>query len=110
MLRQQEEAEAEAEQVAIEKKKPKMNGFNPSKSIGDTIVPNPSQYALTKLGSFQWIKLWYFSPKACLKVVQQAYSTSDDVFGIAKTEDALVFCQISTARALKNVMQDKDLT
>ena len=39
VLRQQEEAEAEAEQVAIEKKKPKMNSFNPSKSIGDTSSP-----------------------------------------------------------------------
>ena len=46
-LRQKEEAEAEAERVAIEKKKPKMNGFDPSKSVGDTIIPNPSQYALT---------------------------------------------------------------
>ena len=109
-LRQQEEAEAEAERVAIEKKKPKMNGFDPSKSVGDTIIPNPSQYALTKLGSFQWIELWYFSPEACLEAVQQAYSTSDDVFGIAKTEDALGFRQISTARASKNVIQDKDLT
>lgn len=109
-LRQQEEAEAEAERVAIEKKKPKMNGFDPSKSVGDTIIPNPSQYALTKLGSFQWIELWYFSPEACLEAAQQAYSTSDDVFGIAKTEDALGFRQISTARASKNVIQDKDLT
>ena len=110
VLRQQEEAEAEAEQVAIEKKKLKMNGFNPSKSVSDTIIPNPSQYALIKLGSFQWIELWYFSPEACLEVAQQAYSTSDDIFGIAKTEDAMGFHQISTAGALKNVIQDKDLT
>ena len=33
VLRQQEEAKAEAERVAIEKKKPKMNGFDPSKSL-----------------------------------------------------------------------------
>ena len=87
-----------------------MNSFNPSKSVSDTIIPNPSQYALTKLGSFQWIKLWDFSPKACLKAVQQAYSTLDNVLSIAKTEDALGFYQISTARASKNIIQDKDLT
>lgn len=109
-LRQQEEAEAEAERVALEKKKPKMNDFDPSKSVGDTIIPNPSQYALTKLGNFQWIELWYFSPEACHEAAQQAYSTSDDVFGIAKTEDSLGFRQISTARASRNVIQDKDLT
>ena len=61
---------------------------------------------MTKLGSFQWIELWYFSPEACLEAAQQAYSTSDDAFGIAKTEDALGFRQISTARASKNVIQD----
>ena len=87
-----------------------MNTFNPSKSVSDTIIPNPSQYALTELGSFQWIELWYFSPKACLKAAQQAYSTLDDIFGITKTEDALGFYQISTARASKNIIQDKDLT
>ena len=87
-----------------------MNGFNPSKSVGDTIIPNPSQYTLTKLSSFQWIELWYFSPEACLEAAQQAFSTLDNVFGIAKTEDALGFHQISTARASKNVIQDKDLT
>ena len=54
--------------------------------------------------------MWYFSPEACLEAAQQAFSTSDDVFGIAKTEDTLGFRQISTARASKNVIQDKDLT
>ena len=54
--------------------------------------------------------MWYFSPEACLKAAQQAYSTSDDIFGIAKTKDPLGFHQISTARASKNVIQDKDLT
>lgn len=87
--RQQEEAEAEVECIAVEKKKPKMNDFDDEKSVGDTIITNPSQYALNKLTGFHWVKLWYFSPDACDKAALNAHSTSNDVYSFEKTDNAI---------------------
>ncbi|KAG2134974.1 hypothetical protein BD769DRAFT_1385597 [Suillus cothurnatus] len=40
------EAETEKKHLEAEKKKPKMNGFNATASVGDSIAPCPSQYAI----------------------------------------------------------------
>ncbi|KAG1784875.1 uncharacterized protein HD556DRAFT_1314729 [Suillus plorans] len=53
----QQEAEAEKEKVEAEKKKPKMNGFDEASSVGDSIAPRPSQYAIQKLNNFDYVEL-----------------------------------------------------
>ncbi|KAN0086069.1 hypothetical protein V8E55_007203 [Tylopilus felleus] len=53
--------EAERVHAEAEKKKPKMNIFIPGSSISDILLLPPSQYALQKLSTFDYIELWYFS-------------------------------------------------
>ena len=85
----QEEAEAEAERIAVEKKKPKMNDFDDEKLVGNTIITNPSQYALNKLTGFHWVELWYFSPDAHNEAALNAHSTSNNVYSFKKTDNAI---------------------
>ncbi|KAN0097886.1 hypothetical protein V8E55_002332 [Tylopilus felleus] len=63
-MREQEEhaaaEEIERQKVEEERKKPKMNTFAPSTAAPDDLVHPPSQYALQKLQSFNYVKLWYF--------------------------------------------------
>ncbi|KAG0692685.1 hypothetical protein DFH29DRAFT_817267 [Suillus ampliporus] len=86
--RAQQEAEAERERVESEKKKPKMNGFNDKASVGDSISPRPSQYAVQKLNNFEYIELWYFSPDGCKEALRTAHSVADD-FGLTRVDDHL---------------------
>ena len=86
-----------------------MNDFDNDKLVGDMIIATPSQYTLNKLSSFNWIELWYFSPDTCHEAAQQAFSTSDNIYSLAKANDTLGLWSISSAKASKNVVQDKDL-
>jgi hypothetical protein len=58
------EVETENKCLEAEKKKPKMNGFNATASVSDSIAPCPSQYAIQKLNNFKYVELWYFPQKA----------------------------------------------
>ena len=76
--RQQREEEVEQERVQAEKKKPKINDFDESRAIDDTITPNPSPYAINKLTNFNYIELYYFTK------VDRELSWSQ--FGVAKNK------------------------
>ncbi|KAH9008743.1 hypothetical protein EDB84DRAFT_1595098 [Lactarius hengduanensis] len=60
------EKEAEEQRKEVEKKKPKMNTFDPQCCLGDWIELRPAQYALNKLTTWrlEWVKLDY-SLKGC---------------------------------------------
>ena len=70
--RQQREEEAEQERVQAEKKKPKINDFNESRAINDTITPNPSPYPINKLTNFNYVELYYFTKEACAEAHLQS--------------------------------------
>lgn len=61
------EQEAENERREAEKKKPKINDFKVGTSVGNTLTPRPSQYAIHKLKSFEYVELRYFSPDSAKK-------------------------------------------
>ncbi|KAG1853435.1 hypothetical protein DFJ58DRAFT_728179 [Suillus subalutaceus] len=64
--------EAENKRQETEKKKPKINDFATGMSVGDTLTHCPSQYAIHKLKSFEYIELWYFSPDGCKEAADEA--------------------------------------
>lgn len=57
--------EAQHERTEADKKKPKMNIFEPGTSVANILIPRPSQYTLQKLSSFNFVELWYISPEGC---------------------------------------------
>ena len=74
--------EAEHEKQYAKKKKPKMNGFEPGMAVASVLVPCSSQYTLQKLNTFDYIKLWYFSPEGCADATHNNRSQANDILTI----------------------------
>ncbi|KAH9032605.1 hypothetical protein EDB85DRAFT_1890661 [Lactarius pseudohatsudake] len=51
----------EEQRREAEKKKPRLNPFDPNRRIGDWIVPRPASYALDKIDNLEYVKLDYFT-------------------------------------------------
>ncbi|KAG1818049.1 uncharacterized protein BJ212DRAFT_1269565, partial [Suillus subaureus] len=96
------------ERVEVEKKKPKMNGFNNRASVGDTLAPHPSQYMTQKLNNFEYIELLYFSPDGCKEALCTACSVADD-FSLTRVNDQLTIRPAYAFKASKAAIADHDL-
>ncbi|KAG6376622.1 hypothetical protein JVT61DRAFT_1605 [Boletus reticuloceps] len=84
-----DEADAEKERKEAEKKKPKINDFDADLPPPSVIVPRPSQYAIQKLTSFEFVEMWYFSPEGCAEATRHHRSQADDAFGLAASNDRI---------------------
>ncbi|KAG1795495.1 uncharacterized protein BJ212DRAFT_1489752 [Suillus subaureus] len=103
------EQEAEAELREAEKKKPKINDFKIGAAVGDTLTPCPSQYAIHKLKSFEYVELWYFSPDGCRETADDAKTSADDTFGLTKVEDFVTLKPVASFKASRKAIQDHSL-
>ncbi|KIK79965.1 hypothetical protein PAXRUDRAFT_16044 [Paxillus rubicundulus Ve08.2h10] len=103
------EAEAERERAEVEKKKPKMNNFDDEVEVGNVIIPHPSQYMILKLKNYEFIELWYFSPKGCRDVAKSSSSIMEDTFGISKVDDILTMHHVAALKQSCNVVNDCNL-
>ncbi|KAG2154222.1 uncharacterized protein EDB93DRAFT_1239585 [Suillus bovinus] len=103
------EQETEAELREVEKKKPKINDFKSGMAVGDTLTPRPSQYAIHKLKTFEYVELWYFSPDGCKETSDEAKSTADDTFGFAKVDDFVALKPVASFKASRKAIQDHSL-
>jgi hypothetical protein len=99
----------EKERLDAKKKKPKMNGFSATTTISDAIAPRPSQYAIQKLDNFEYIELWYFSPKGCKDTMKSSLSIADDTFSLARLDDQLIIHPASAFKASKAALPDHEL-
>ncbi|KAG2156563.1 uncharacterized protein EDB93DRAFT_1079506 [Suillus bovinus] len=102
------EEEAQKERAEAEKKKPKMNGFEETSTVGDFLAPRPSQYAVQKLTNFEYIELWYFSPDGCKEALKTSRSIADD-YGLTKVDDQLTIRPASAFKASRAALADHDL-
>ncbi|KAF8833212.1 hypothetical protein BDN67DRAFT_1059011 [Paxillus ammoniavirescens] len=115
-LREEEEEllinkEAERKWKEAEKKKPRMNTFAPGSSVADVLIHPPSQYALQKLTTFDYVEMWYFSLAGRLDASKyHDRSQVDDTFGISKIDDMLTVRPIASVKASRNVLPDHELT
>ena len=81
-LKAEEERLKDKRQKELEKKRPKINDFNNDKMVGDFVLPRPSQFAISKLKSFSFIELWYFTEEGCSEAQESSRTLPDDVYGI----------------------------
>jgi hypothetical protein len=103
------EQEAEKERRETEKKKPKINDFQAGASVGDTLTHRPSQYAIHKLKSFEYVELWYFSPDGCREAADEAKSAADGTFGFTKVDDFIALKAVAAFKPSRKVIQDHSL-
>lgn len=108
--RRLEEQEAEQERKDAEKKKPKINDFDSALASPSVIVPRPSQYAIQKLASFEFVEMWYFSPEGCAEAACNHRSQADDAFGLAASNDILTIRPVASVKASKNARPNYELT
>ncbi|KAG1812702.1 hypothetical protein EV424DRAFT_1568082 [Suillus variegatus] len=104
------EAEAAEEQREAEKKKPKINDFDAEAIVADVLIPRPSQYALQKIKSMEYVELWYFSPEGCREASESSRTTAEDSFGLAKVDGYVAFKPMASFKASQKALQDHDLS
>lgn len=93
-----------------EKKRPKINDFDEGKTIADHIIARPSQFAIGKLKSFNYVELWYFTDEGCAEAQDTSKAHSDDAYGITKVDDLVALKPVASFKASRNVVPDADLT
>ncbi|KAG1776943.1 hypothetical protein EV702DRAFT_1045645 [Suillus placidus] len=103
------EQEAEDERQEVEKKKPKINDFKVGTSVSDTLLHRPSQYAVHKLKSFEYVELWYFSPDGCKDTADEAKSSTDRTFGFTKVDDFIALKAVAAFKPSRKAIQDHSL-
>ena len=109
--RAQLDREAEEQRREAEKKKPKLNDFDPSLLVEKWIEPRPSSYALQKINNLDYVELDYFTLRACKEAVIDAHkSISQDTMAITQLGDSLALRPLSSLRPSKHVRNDEDLS
>ena len=108
--RRLEEAEAERERKEAEKKKPKIYDFIADLPPPNTIAPRPSQYALQKISSYNFVELWYFSLEGCSEAARNHRSQADDTLGFSNSNNILSLHPVASVRASCNACADHDLS
>lgn len=110
--RRQEEEERlkDEEKKEQEKKRPKINDFDESKTIADHVIARPSQFAIGKLKSFNYVELWYFTDEGCAEAQDTSKAQSDDAYGITKVDDLVALKPVMSFKASRNAVPDADLT
>ena len=78
--------------------------------ISSCVAPRPSQYALRRLESFEYLELWYLTQEGCVDAAQHQHTQNDDTFGLTKVDDVVALRQVSGLRASKNVVPDINLS
>lgn len=86
-----------------------MNDFDESKMVSDHVMPRPSQFAIVKLKSFNFIELWYFTDEGCAEAQDSSRAQSDDTYGLTKVDNLVVLKPVASFKASRNVIPDADL-
>jgi hypothetical protein len=110
LARELEQDELDTACCECENKRPKINDFDANSLVGSYITPRPSTYAINKLESFDYIKLFYFTREGCLDAQSNLCTEADDAYGLSKIGNFVSFRSISAVRASRNAIQDIDLT
>ena len=91
LRRAEDECLKEEEKREQEKKKPKIGDFDENRMVLDHIIPRPSQFAIGKLKSFNFIELWYsrLPHNPYLSVDQPGYGLSGSMGSEERAEISL---------------------
>ena len=99
----EDEHQKEEEKEELEKKWLKINDFDESKIVADHVMPRPSQFAIGKLKSFNFVELWYFTDEGCTEAQDTSKAQLDNTYGITKVDDLIALKPITSFKASRNV-------
>jgi hypothetical protein len=109
--RVQREEEAADLRREAEKKKPKLNAFDPNRRVASWIEDRPCTYALNKIKNLQYVELDYFTRRGRREAATDAFrSINLDTFGFAQIDDSFGIRPLAAQNSSKNIRQDEDLS
>ncbi|KAH9031401.1 hypothetical protein EDB83DRAFT_2197318, partial [Lactarius deliciosus] len=105
------EKEAEEQRKEAEKKKPKMNTFDPRRCVSNWIEPRPSQYAINKINSLEYVELDYFTLRGCREAAtDSSKSVSQDTLAFTQLDDTIALRPMAAVKPSRYLRNDEDLT
>jgi hypothetical protein len=108
---QAREKEEEDTKREAERKKPKINDFDPDTIVPAYIAPRPSGYAINKLKNLQYVELDYFTIKGCNEAQHERETTSNhDTLGLTRIDNVAMFQPISSLKPSKSIRRDEELS
>ena len=105
-----EQEPVDAEERRDEEKKPKVVKWDENSQVGNSIIDRPSQYAIHRLKSFEYVPLWYFCPEGCRDAMEDATSMGSEALGLTKTSNGLAFLPAMAGCPSRRALQDHELT
>jgi len=109
--RQLTEKEEEERRRKVERTKPKINSFDPNKSIGSFIIPRPSAFALNRLDKLDYVELDYFTTRGCKNAhAEHELTTNHNTYGLTSLGESLALQPLSSLKPSKNIRRDEDLS
>jgi hypothetical protein len=105
------EGEAEEQRREAERKRPKLNNFDPDRLVSKWIEPRPAPYAITKLDSLEHVELDYFTIRGCQEAaVDVDRSISLDTLTLSQVGDTIAMRPLASLRPSKNIRSDEELS
>ncbi|KAH9014128.1 hypothetical protein EDB85DRAFT_1876550 [Lactarius pseudohatsudake] len=103
--------EAEDQLREAEKKKPKLNDFDPDRVISDWIEPRPAPYAVNRLNNLEYVELDYFTTKGCIEAGADTEGSANlDTLAFTQLDGTISVRPLAAVRSLKNIRNDEDLS
>ncbi|KAH9036083.1 hypothetical protein EDB84DRAFT_1437754 [Lactarius hengduanensis] len=103
--------EAEEQRKEADKKKPKLNPFDPNRTLGNSIEPRPAQYALNKVNNLEYVELDYFTLRGCKDATADANrSISQDTLVFTQVEGTFTIRPLAAIKPSRNVRCDEELS
>ena len=107
---QQEKDEGDRHKEA-EKKKPKLNPYDPERRVEKHIQTRPASYALNKIYNLEYVELDYFTLKGCREAATDTNrSISNDTLTFTQMGDTFAIQPMAAIRPSKHIRNDEDIS
>ena len=85
-----------------------INDFDDDKMVRDFVLPHLSQFAISRLKSFSFTELWYFTEEGCSEAQESSRTLLNNMYSITWVDDLVTLKPITAFKASKNVIPDVD--
>ncbi|PPR06681.1 hypothetical protein CVT24_012976 [Panaeolus cyanescens] len=107
--KEKEERERDEREKRGGERKVKVNPLAKGKKVDTTYIARPTQYALQRIKSFDYVELYYFTPEGCENGAKEDKSTGDCAVAASRIDDKIVLQSVSALKASSKVVEDAKL-
>lgn len=95
-----------------EKKKPKLNPFDPNRRVSSWVEARPAQYAINKVNSLEYVELDYFTVRGMQGSSPGLESSinKSGTYALTRLDEAVALRPLAAQRASKNIGKNHELS